>query len=210
MKHHKDNGITKILELPYLFNLWQTMAGSENAKRKIIREYVLPFEGARILDIGCGTGVALGYILEQVKSIEYVGYDINSEYINFAKEQYKSKGQFYSARVDEFNNLHNHFDLVMSLGVLHHLDDKESGVLIESAKKTLKKDGCFILAEPVWTNRQSFLEKILMKRDRGQNIRDEQSYLNLLASYFSKTDSIIREGMLNIPWTISITKSYNL
>lgn len=210
MKNHNDDGIAKMLDFPNVFNLWQIISGSENAKRKIISEYVRPFKGARILDIGCGTGVALEYIVEEVKDIEYVGYDINSKYINFAKEKYKLKGRFYNSRVDKFNGLTNYFDLVMSLGVLHHLDDDESKILISSAKDSLKTDGCFILGEPVWTDQQGYFEKFLMKRDRGQNIRNEASYLRLLSEYFFRTESIVKNGMLNIPWSISVTRNYKI
>lgn len=202
---HTTTGIRKILELPFFHNLWQHVSGVERAKKKIIKEYLKPADGMRILDIGCGTGVILNYIDANLK---YVGFDINPDYIEHAKNQFKNRGEFHCVSVNDSDIYGNEFDFAIAIGILHHLDNKESEELIKSAKKHLKKDGCLLMVEPVWTDKQSKLEKYLMSKDRGQNIRTQQEYLGLLDKYFDKTENIIRADMLNIPWTLSITKSY--
>lgn len=204
---HNSEGVTKILETSFFYNFWQIISGTERAKKHIIQEYVKPFENARILDIGCGTGVILEYMKPP---IEYVGFDINPGYIQFAKEKYNNRGKFYCISVNDSNVAEKDFDLAISIGILHHLNDEDSEKLIESARKCLKRGGCLIMVEPVFSDQQGKLEKFLMFRDRGKNIRDEKSYLSLLSKHFTKTESYIRKDMFNIPWTLSITKSFKL
>jgi SAM-dependent methyltransferase len=203
---HTSGGLRGILEISFFHNLWQHVSGVERAKRNIVREYVKPFPAARILDIGCGTGVLLDYIKEKV---DYVGFDINGDYIEHAKKKYGARGKFYCTSVNDSYVEEKNFDIAIAIGILHHLDDSESEKLISSAHRCLKAGGCFVMAEPVWTSRQGKLEKYLMKKDRGQNIREEKAYLGLLSKYFPRTESAVRSGMLNIPWTLSITKSFS-
>ena len=204
LKSHKTTGITKILELPFFYNLQQLITGAEKAKYNLIQEYVAPFENAKILDIGCGTGIALEYM--KVK-IEYVGFDINQEYIDFANKKYYGAGRFYCSDVNNFHQIEDNFDIVMAIGILHHLSDSESEKLIYMANNALKKGGYFVMAEPVWTDNQSFLERFLMKQDRGTNIRNEIGYTKLLEKFFSLTESYVRTGIINIPWTVLIKRS---
>ena len=202
---HTTSGIKKIFELSLIHNAWQYITGTEKAKRKIVEQYLNIKNNQKILDIGCGTGVLLNYIKSNVK---YVGYDINENYINLAKIKYKDKGEFYCISVNESNIYGNEFDCVVAIGILHHLDDNESEELIKSAKKHLKPDGYLLMVEPCWFNSQNKIEKFIMSQDRGQNIRTQAQYLELLNKYFNKTEAVLRSGMLNIPWTLSITKSY--
>lgn len=203
---HSSIGITSILEIPFFYNAWQVVSGSERSKRRICQEYINPSSNANVLDIGCGTGVAIEYLRPD---IEYVGFDINPDYIQFAKAKYGNKGKFFCTSVNDSDRFEGSFDIVIAMGILHHLSDAESEKLISSAKICLKKGGCLVMAEPVRTPRQGYIEKQLMMRDRGKNIRDEISYLTLLSKYFENSDSIVRTNMLNIPWTILITRSIN-
>ena len=54
-----------------------------------------------------------------------MGIDNNSDYINFAKKKYGDRGIFICSGVGkEIESIKDdHFDIVMSAGVLHHLSD---------------------------------------------------------------------------------------
>lgn len=206
-KSHKTGGLTKILELPFFYNLQQIITGSEKSKYKLIQEYIKPFEDAKILDIGCGTGGTYEYINVNV---EYVGFDINQEYIKFANEKYHGSARFYCSDVNSFLQIENNFDIVIAIGILHHLSDLESEKLIYMANRALKKGGYFVMSEPVWTDTQSYLEKFLMKQDRGANIRDEIGYTKILRKHFNLIEAYVRNDVLNIPWTVLTTRCQKL
>ena len=202
---HSNKGVALFLKIPKIYNSWQLLSGAEKAKKVFFLEHIKPFENCRILDIGCGTGIALDYI--DVRC-QYVGLDINQDYINSAKKKYKQRGSFYCSSVEGFKWSEKKFDIVIGLGILHHLSDVDSIKLINIARENLVESGIFILVEPVWHKDQSFIEKLLMRLDRGKNIREEHEYLQLLGKNFKKNESKIYTGLLNIPWTLAIMKGY--
>ncbi|MFZ2190144.1 MAG: class I SAM-dependent methyltransferase [Candidatus Magasanikiibacteriota bacterium] len=203
---HISHGWRNILESPKIYNLWQKICGAEKWKKRIINEYIKPIERKRILDVGCGTGSILT-ALNKKQMIDYVGCDININYINFAKKNNPKYGHFYCCGVDNLPTSESNFDIVLAIAIFHHLDDTTSLELIKTIKQKLNKNGVFILAEPVWTEKQSLIEKFLMKKDRGQNIKTEAGYLELLKSNFSIIESKIISDSHYIPWTVNLIVS---
>ena len=80
-----------------------------------------PTPGMRILDLGCGPAEILRFLPDD---IDYVGYDISETYIHTAREKFKGRGEFHCRllELEEAKSLEK-FDLVMAIGVLHHMDD---------------------------------------------------------------------------------------
>ncbi len=128
--------------------------------------------------------------------------------IDFAKKKYGDRGHFFCARVSDASIATGSFDIVLALGILHHLSEHESLKLIESAWNSLKPGGFLFSADPVWTNTQSRLEKFLMSKDRGQNIRTEEEYKKLIRTRFVNIESQVVSGLLNIPWTANLIKAW--
>lgn len=205
-KFHVSSGWRKILEDSSVYNLWQFIIGGEGVHRAFINEYCKPKKHSRILEIGCGTGTILEHIDKDL-NVNYCGYDENPVYIDFAKKRYGDRGSFYSSRVNNANIPTGSFDIVLALGILHHLDEQESLKLIESAWDSLSPGGFLFSADPVWTNRQSRLEKYLMSKDRGQNIRTEEGYIQLMRKQFENIESNVVSDLLNIPWTALLIKA---
>lgn len=200
---HASHGWRRMLESPQGFNVWQRISGAETWKRRVIRDYVKPVNGQKILDVGCGTGSVLNLLDKNLK-IDYVGCDINPEYIQYARKKYPGQGRFYCCSVDDLPVHESAFDVVLAISIFHHINDQASGRLLQTVRQKLKPGGIFVMTDPVWTEQQSTLEKYLMKRDRGRNIRNEREYLDLIKPYFSLQHS---ERILNshyIPWTVSI------
>ena len=71
-----------------------------------------------MLDIGCGPADILADLPE---GIDYYGYDFESDYIASAKARYGERGTFeVKAVTPEAVDDIGAFDVVISLGVLHH------------------------------------------------------------------------------------------
>jgi len=77
-----------------------------------IDKYVKPKDGDKILDIGCGTAD----ILEYLPNVEYLGFDMNNRYIQFALQKYGNRGKFFCKKVN-LDVLDNKvlFDIIMAL-----------------------------------------------------------------------------------------------
>jgi SAM-dependent methyltransferase len=75
----------KILEVPWVYNLFQRAVGTHKGRRLFIEQYITPFAGGRVLEVGCGPGTNLQWWPDDV---EYVGCDLSEKYIAHAKQRY--------------------------------------------------------------------------------------------------------------------------
>jgi len=194
-----ENGIRSILAHPSVYETLQSVLGAKR-KRNIVRDdYIRPFSNMRIFDIGCGPG----QILEHLDDVEYFGVDLSASYIEKAKEIYGSKGEFSVQSADAIAKTDRQFDLVMALGLLHHLEDEQCIALFETAKSVLDKGGRVLTFDGVYTDDQSKAAKFFLSKDRGQNVRDEAGYTKLAKQVFGKDNvtTHIRSDMTRIPYT---------
>lgn len=199
-------GIRRILEIPAVYEVFQNLLGARAAQKRLIEEFVRPFSGARILDIGCGPAAILDFL---PNTVEYVGYDINPKYIAKAQKKYKERGQFFCARVNEaqVQPLHaGQFDIVLATGVLHHLNDDEAEHLFESVYQQLKSNGVLVTTDPVYVSNQSTIARYIISRDRGRNVRTFREYTRLAAKRFFPLETIILTDMANIPYTLFVMR----
>lgn len=109
--------------------------------------------GNRILDVGCGTGL-LGIAAEPFVGGkgEYVGLDVNKDYIDICKNQYnlenytfihhEVKNSFYAGEQPDVKKRwpleSNSFDLVTALSVWTHLDKEDALFYLEETARVLK------------------------------------------------------------------------
>ncbi len=188
------SGFRSILSKPFFYDLSQYLFGASQWRQNFINNFVAPDSKDRILDIGCGTAEILKYM---PSSISYYGFDSDQNYISAAKKKFNDRGIFICANVNDakFDNLKS-FDIVLAIGVLHHLNDNEVKSLIKLAHKKLKRGGRLITADPCLTKNQNPIARFLIKNDRGQNVRSSKSYINLPKNLFYDIKGIL----LNRTW----------
>jgi SAM-dependent methyltransferase len=104
----------------------------------------------RILDAGCGTGVSTEYLLLLNPKAEIVGIDISEKALEVAQERCRRSGvaaqhqapiNFYHLKLEEVAQLEGEFDLINSVGVLHHLPNPIQG--IQALAQKLAPGGIF-------------------------------------------------------------------
>lgn len=190
--------IRKILRIPQIYSLLQSLVRNEGHIISYINEYIKAKNGDRILDIGCGPADILNYLPE----IEYFGFDLSLEYIENAKKKYGEKGTFIHSEVNEQTLCkEDFFDIVVATNVLHHLNDKQAEDLFKLAKKSLKKGGRLITCDGCIIPKDNIISKLMLKFDRGEFVRTKNEYLMLANSSFDDIKSTIRNDLSNIPIT---------
>ena len=172
--------------------------GARAARTRLVKETIRPASGDRILDIGCGTAEILDYLPVTVK---YTGFDISPQYIKSANRHRSERGSFICGLVDEQQLLAMPpFQIVLALGVLHHLDDDEARQLFTLARVALREGGRVVTLDPCYAPDQHWLSRFLVSRDRGCNVRDEKSYLPLSGNHFTRVQGEVRHQKW-IPYT---------
>jgi ubiquinone/menaquinone biosynthesis C-methylase UbiE len=176
--------LKKSLDNPFLFNLVQFgISGTQNKTRRLIRESLKLKAGERLLDVCCGTGefanVALG---------EYLGIDINPQYIGYAENKFGSGGghperKFVAQDISgvEFRREHGTFPKAMLINSMHHLSVAENEAVLEGVARVTTERFVIIDMNPTPGNP---LSRFLAKQDRGQYIRPLAEQVALAKKYF--------------------------
>lgn len=191
-------GIRSVLSIPAIYSLFKLIIGGSSSRTTLVREYVRPKCGDRILDIGCGPGDILPYLPD----VKYVGFDTSQEYIKAAQTRYGVRATFICEQVSTTTLKEpSSFDIVLAIGILHHLDDAEALQLFHLAQAALKPGGRLITFDGVFVEKQSPFARYIISRDRGQNVRTKEGYLAIASQVFSNIAVTIRHDLLRIPYT---------
>jgi SAM-dependent methyltransferase len=192
------SGLRAILSRPAVYDTLQAIMGVRTARLELVKSFVRPTHGMRVLDIGCGTAGILACLPDDT---EYWGYDISEEYIASARARFRGRGHFHRGAVDDLPpDGPDTYDVVLAIGVLHHLDDELAGNLVERARDVLGSDGRLITVDPCLAQVQHPVARFLALRDRGRNVRDSDGYRRIAQRAFPRVKGTLRHQAW-IPYT---------
>ena len=194
----RSGNFYSLLALPAVYRMFGRFVGGD-AYRIYMADYVKPVKAEKIFDIGCGPGD----IIEYLPPVDYVGFDINSKYIEAANSRFGARGRFYCGDVglSSLDEEAGTFDLALATGVVHHLDDAHANRLFELAYRALKPGGRLITFDGCLVASQPKLARWVVSRDRGQFVRTQEHYERLASRYFPRVEAFVRHDLLRIPYT---------
>lgn len=188
----------RLLAVPELYALAQRGLGAVRARKLFVSRFVRAAQGQRILDIGCGTGD----ILDQLPSVDYTGFDLSDDYVRAARARYGDRATFRQADVLDVDlSGEPPFDIVIAMGILHHLDDDRAGRLVEIASGALAPEGRLVTWDGTFVDGQPRAARWLIERDRGQYVREPESYGNIARQAFGAVDVHVVTDGLRVPYT---------
>jgi SAM-dependent methyltransferase len=191
-----------LLSAPMVFRAFKRIINRVGAD-EFVRGHIRPWPGARVLDIGCG----LGAIVEELPPVEYVGFDVDPTYVEGARRHYGDRGRFHCADVTRAEIAPDAYDIVMAIGVLHHLDDEQARHLIALAWRALVPGGRLVTLDGCYTPQQSRIARYLLASDRGRHVRNQKGYEALVRERFPRVAVTLRHDWLRLPYTHIIIES---
>lgn len=195
------SGIRAVLSAPAIYDLFENLVGASRCRASFVHDFVRPVVGERVLDVGCGTAA----ILTCLPAVDYCGYDISQAYIEKARKRFGERGRFVAALLSEHSlDRERPFDLVLAIGLLHHLDDDEARQLLRLCRAAIARTGRLVTLDPCFDSSQSSLARWIISHDRGQNVRSLDGYCRLASDSFAMTSAHLRNDLLRIPYTHAI------
>lgn len=166
----------RILGIPFVYNkVRPAILGGLDMSPVYTRLQVQPTD--TVLDVGCGTGVALEYLPQFAR---YVGFDTDEVALRYARERVKSEkrsvkfeGRILVAKdVEEWQP-----DVAVLAGLLHHLTDDECLTLFKDLKRSSKLRRVTTLDVSFFPGQ--YVNNFLTRMDRGKHPRHPEVYVEL-------------------------------
>jgi cyclopropane fatty-acyl-phospholipid synthase-like methyltransferase len=201
----RAGGLYPLLSLGWLYHAFQLAVGASRSWSSFAQQDVRIRPGEHLLDVGCGVGDLLAHL---PPGVHYFGYDKNADYIRMAKEKYGDRGVFLCEDVNTASRNWPPMDVVVSVGVLHHLTDAGADEVFTQAKSLLRPGGRFCSMDPCFTPSQSALSRLLVSRDRGRYVRTDEAYKALASRHFARVESRVEHHRLRIPYSHVILQCY--
>lgn len=109
----------------------------------VIRQKVNLPDGARVLDVGCGTGAILSKLSEQ---FEAYGTDTSALAVEFCRQ--RGLANAFCCTLDTFPRPELQFDLVTMLDVIEHIEDDSA--TLRQAGRLLRSGGRLLVTVPAY------------------------------------------------------------
>lgn len=119
-----------------------TLDEAQQAKLDLVCRKLELKPGQRVLDIGCGWGEALKFAAERY-GIKGVGVTISREQAEYARQL--CRGLPVEIRLQDYRELDESFDAIMSIGMFEHVGVKNYRTYFEVARRCLAPEGLFLL-----------------------------------------------------------------
>jgi SAM-dependent methyltransferase len=171
--------IERILEHPGVYTTWQAPFVSQ--KFAPVERRLKEVQVRRVLDVGCGPGTNARHFT----GADYVGLDINEDYLRIARSKYR--GRFIQADLQTSDlTAFGSFDVILINSFLHHLPDHAVTRILAQLEPLLEADGRIHVLELVLPERRS-LARLMARLDRGKYARSATAWTTLFATHFDAT-----------------------
>jgi SAM-dependent methyltransferase len=164
------------MEHELVYRLWQAPFAERKLRPLLQRNRVETF--TRVLDVGCGPGTNARHFL----ACDYLGVDINPEYIRAAERHFGPR--FRVADVTTMRlEAEQGYDCILVNSLLHHLPDDAVDRLLGHLATLLAPNGFIHVLDLVLPSRPS-VSRLLARLDRGNFPRPLEAWRALFERHF--------------------------
>ncbi|MFO1064568.1 MAG: methyltransferase domain-containing protein [Pirellulales bacterium] len=155
-----------VIETPWISDLGRNIVERGFVRhRQELRAYAAKC-GGPVLDLGCGTGLLSGVF----EANRYLGVDVNERMLKAARAR-NPRHRYMLSDGSTIPVTRHRFDLVVIVGVLHHLDDESALRLLREAARVLTVQGRIYVCEDVPARNGNSIGGVVNRCDLGSHIR---------------------------------------
>lgn len=158
--------------------------------------------GAKILDLGCGTGLELEHYFRLNPSAKITGIDLTESMLNALRNKFPEKdlnlicGSYFDVTFEE-----NTFDAAVSVESLHHFTKEEKIPLYTKLHSALKDSGYFILTDyfALSDKDEKTFRNELLRLKKEQGIDDNEFYhYDTPLTVAHETEALLEAGFSSV------------
>lgn len=168
--------LSGIMANPTAYRLWQ-MPFADMKFQPVFNHNDMT-QVRRVLDVGCGPGTNSLFFEDN----DYLGLDINPDYITQATKRFGNKFAVADVCVYEAEP-QNRFDFILMNSLLHHIDDPHTDRILEQLSKQLASDGHIHILDLVLPENPS-IARTLALSDRGDHPRPLEHWSDIFSRYY--------------------------
>ncbi len=145
-----------------------------DTKLWLVRQYLRPSAGDRVLDVGCGSGVVAAAIA-RAPVASCLGLDGNPEAIAFARQQFPDANlSFAQTLVDELDLPDGSFDAACCFELIEHIYPDQGRALLRSLARLVRPGGRLLVTTPNYRSAWPVIEWALDRSGRAPKLADDQ------------------------------------
>ena len=196
---HSPPVLERVLGSSRAYEASRRLIGAQREMELLRDRVIRPRPGLRVLDFGCGNGRLVRFLQE----VDSVGVDSNPAYISAAQAELGSpRARFVCGDVFHLDELGiEPVDVVVCLGVLHHLDDETVTRGLGAAHGLLRAGGHLVTMDPCFEPNQHASARVLMALDRGRFVRHPSDYRRLVEPIAGPVAQQIWSDVYRFPYT---------
>lgn len=193
----RQDPLHRALKAPAIYGAVQRALGADRFRERITADLLKPRPGLRVLDIGCGPAV----LRDLLGDVAYTGIDFNARHIAEAQARARPGDRYLVGdATDEIAFPPASFDLVLMIGLLHHIDDAGCSKLLARAGELTAPGGRAITLDGIKEPKQRPLARLLASMDAGKMVRSAAGYLSLTEGLPVMVEQRVYHGLLRVPF----------
>ena len=136
-------------------------------------------DGAKVLDLGCGTGLELDFYFRRNPTAKITGIDLEEDMLKVLKDKFSDKelvticGSYFDISFEK-----ECYDAIVSVESLHHFTKEQKCSLYKKVYQALLHGGYFILTDyfAETDEQEQFFKQELLRLKSEQGIYDNEFY----------------------------------